>query len=215
MALEKKYAWSVLLRIYHWVLAVSTVFLVVTGFYIHDPWTNTALIENSSFTMGNMRYIHFLAAWFFACSLLIRFYLLFFGNKAERILNFAPLTIRNIKKIGPTIRYYLYMRDHYDPPLGHGVLAGLFYCLTFIFGIVITLSGFFLLYPESHFYQFWGTMVFGSQQYARFIHHISMWYFLFFAAVHIYLVFWNSIKNPEGMVSSMIDGYKFKEREED
>ncbi len=214
MALEKKYAWSVLLRIYHWVLALSTAFLVVTGFYIHDPWTNTTLVEQSSFTMANMRYIHFLAGLFFACALLIRFYLLFFGNKAERILNFAPLTIHNLKKIGPTLKYYLYIRERYEPPLGHGVLAGLFYCITFIFGIVITLSGFFMLYPESQFFTYLGTLVFGSQQFARFIHHISMWYFLLFVTVHVYLVIWNSLKLPEGMASSMIDGYKFKEKEE-
>ncbi|MFP3983214.1 MAG: Ni/Fe-hydrogenase, b-type cytochrome subunit [Desulfurivibrionaceae bacterium] len=210
MALEKKYAWSVLLRIYHWVMAVSTVFLVVTGFYIHDPWTNTTLVENSSFTMANMRYIHFLAAQFFACALLIRIYLLFFGNKVERILNFAPLSISNLKRLRHILYYYGYFSDHYEHPLGHNVLAGIFYCLTFIFGIVVTVSGFYLLYPETQFLKSIGIIIFGSPQYARFIHYISMWYFLIFILVHIYLVIWNSIRHPEGLVSSIIDGYKFK-----
>ncbi|MFO7761491.1 MAG: ATP-binding protein [Thermodesulfobacteriota bacterium] len=211
MALEKRYAWSVLLRVYHWTLVVSIGFLAVTGFYIHVPWTNTTLMRESSFTMANMRYVHFLAAQFFACALLIRFYLLLFGNRAERILNFAPLTVRNLKKILPGLKYYLYCRDNYEPLLGHGVVAGIFYCITFIFGIIVTLSGFYLLYPESHFYQFMGIMVFESQQYARFIHHISMWYFLFFAMVHLYFVVWNDMSYPEGTATSMIDGYQFVE----
>ena len=32
--------------------------------------------------------------------------------------------------------------------------------------------------------------IFGSQQSARFIHHLIMWWFLYFVLVHIYLVIW-------------------------
>ena len=35
----KHHCWSILLRLFHWMFALSIVFLVTTGFYINFPWT--------------------------------------------------------------------------------------------------------------------------------------------------------------------------------
>ena len=43
----------------------------------------------------------------------------------------------------------------------------------------------------------------------RSIHHTSMWLFIFFAMVHIYLVFYHDWLEGRGEVSSMFGGYKF------
>ncbi len=55
---EKHHCWSILLRLFHWMFALSIVFLVVTGFYINNPWTNTMIEGSVSFPMATMRYIH-------------------------------------------------------------------------------------------------------------------------------------------------------------
>ena len=55
MRYDQKYAWSILLRLFHWSFALSIVALVVTGFYIHFPWTNTYLEGDSSFPVATMR----------------------------------------------------------------------------------------------------------------------------------------------------------------
>ncbi|MBI5556539.1 MAG: Ni/Fe-hydrogenase, b-type cytochrome subunit [Deltaproteobacteria bacterium] len=210
MNYEKKCVWSILFRLCHWGFALSIVFLVVTGFYIHDPWTNTWIEGGSTFPMANLRYFHFLAGFVFTASVLARIYLYLFGNKQERVLDAAPVTTGNVKNLFSTMTYYVYATDCYEKRLGHNVLAGLTYLLTYVVAAAQLVSGFFMLYPESTAWQSWGYPLFGSQQQARFVHHLIMWYFLLFVVIHIYLVVWNDVRSPQGLISSIFNGYKFK-----
>ena len=69
MQYERHLAWSVLLRLFHWVFALSIVVLVSTGLYIHFPWTNTMVIGTSNFPVATMHYIHFIAGFvFYRCT---------------------------------------------------------------------------------------------------------------------------------------------------
>jgi len=201
--------WGVLLRLYHWSLVLSIIILVVTGFYINAPWTNTTIEGSASFPMAAMRNLHFLAAYLFTAAILVRIFLLIFGNRQERIWDFLPVTSRNIKSFFTTLGFYSYISDEHDARKGHNALAGISYILTIIAAVFQLIGGFYLLYPESATWQGMGNAIFGSQQEARFIHHLLMWYFLLFAFVHVYIVIWNEIKTPEGLTSSMINGKKF------
>ncbi len=212
MSYEKKYVWSVLFRLYHWAFALSIVTLVVTGFYIHDPWTNTMLEGSGSFPMTTMRYIHFIAGFVFTASVLVRLYLFLFGNKQERILDAIPVTPRNIRNVFTILAYYCYGTDKHDYRLGHNALAGVSYLVTMVLAMGQLLSGFYMFYPESATWQSWGLSLFGSQQEARFIHYLIMWYFLIFVPIHIYIIIWNDIKSPEGLISSIFNGAKFKHK---
>lgn len=209
---EKHHTWSILLRLFHWMFALSIVCLAVTGFYINTPWTNTLIEGSASFPMANMRYIHFLAAYTFSAAIMIRFFLYFFGNAQERVWDILPITKRNLKNLMTTLLLYSYVSDKHDDRLGHHVLAGLTYLLTFIIAIVMIISGFYMLYPEASFWAGWGVTLFGSQQFARFLHHLFMWWFMIFSVIHIYLCIWNDCKNPEGLISSIFTGAKFKHR---
>jgi len=210
---EKKYVWSVLLRLFHWTFAPSIFVLIVTGLYIHWPWTNTWLEGSHQFTMAVMRWIHFIAGMLFTCAVLARLYLWFFGNKYEKVWDFLPITGRNIKNLFSTLLYYAYLTDHHEERLGHNALAGTAYFFTILLAILQFISGLYLLYPENGFFVSLGSAIFGTQQEARFIHYILNWYFAWFALVHIYIVVWNDIKNPEGLISSIFDGYKFHKKE--
>ncbi len=212
MNYEVKNAWSVLLRLYHWALVLSIVTLVVTGFYINNPWTNTTLEGSVSFPMATMRYIHFVAGYLFSAAIMVRIYLFLFGNKQERIMDILPVTSRNIKSLGTTLGYYSYISDKHDGRLGHNVLAGIVYIVTIIAALFQLGSGFYMLYPEAGFWQGLGGTVFGTQQEGRFLHHLLMWYFIIFAFAHVYLVVWNDLKSPEGLVSSIFTGKKFKRK---
>ncbi len=209
MHYERHQAWSVLLRIFHWGFALSIVVLVTTGFYINIPWTNTMVIGSSSFPVATMRSIHFIAGFVFTASLLIRIYLLIFGNRQERFLDFLPISKRNIGNLVSTLKYYLYVTDDHDHRLGHNVLAGTTYFVTFLVAIFQIISGFYLLYPESVFWQKWGLLFLGPQQQGRGIHYFVMWYFMFFAAIHIYIVIWNDVRSREGLISSIFTGTKY------
>lgn len=210
MRYETVPVWSLLLRLYHWILALSIVCLAVTGWFIHTPWATTNLEGQAAMPMLTMRNLHFLAGYCFGAAILLRCYLLIFGNRYETPRDLLPVSGRNLRNLGTTLRHYLYLGPAEEGRMGHNVLAGMSYVLTLVAALFQLLSGFFLLYPESGLWQSWGTAVFGSQQQARFIHHILMWYFLFFAMIHIYLVIWNEINSPDGLVSSIFSGRKFR-----
>ena len=210
MQYERHPAWSILLRLFHWSFALSIVVLVTTGLYIHFPWTNTMIIDGStSFPVATMRYIHYIAGFVFTAALLTRLFLLLFGNKQERFWDFLPITPRNIKNLSATLKYYLYLTDEHDHRLGHNTPAGITYFVTFLMALLQIISGFYLLYPESVFWQKWGLTVFGPQQQGRWIHYLLMWYFIFFIAVHLYIVIWNDIRSKEGLSSSIFNGSKY------
>jgi Ni/Fe-hydrogenase 1 B-type cytochrome subunit len=209
---EKHHCWSILLRLFHWMFALSIIMLVVTGFYIHGPWTNTLQEGSKSFPMATMRYMHYIAAYTFSAAVAIRLFLYIFGNAQERILDILPVTPRNIKNLGMTLLQYSYISDKHDERLGHNILAGLAYLLTFIAAIIMIMSGFYMLFPEIPFWEGWGVTLFGSQQFARYLHHVLMWWFMIFAVIHIYLVIWNDCTEPEGLISSIFTGAKFKHK---
>ncbi|MFP7756353.1 Ni/Fe-hydrogenase, b-type cytochrome subunit [Thermodesulfobacteriota bacterium B35] len=208
MLYERHYVWSVLLRIYHWAFALSIVVLTVTGLYIHFPWTNTMLEGSTSFPVATMRYIHFLAAFVFTGAVIIRLYLLIFGNRQERFWDFLPVTPRNLRNLLHTNLHYIYLRRHHEVRPGHNALAGTVYIVTLAAAVFQGLSGFYLLYPESATWQSL-QVIFGSQMEARFLHYLGVWYFMFYALVHVYMCAWNDVVSKEGLISSIFSGYKY------
>jgi Ni/Fe-hydrogenase 1 B-type cytochrome subunit len=212
MNYEIKNVWSVLLRLFHWSLVLSIIALAVTGFYINTPWTNTTLEGSVSFPMATMRYLHFVAGYLFTAAVMVRLFLYIFGNRHERVWDILPFTSRNIKSLITTVGYYSYISDEHDSRLGHNVLAGVTYLLTFVAALFQLSSGFYMLFPEAGFWQSFGGTIFGTQQDGRFLHHLLMWYFILFAFAHVYLVIWNDLRTPEGLVSSMFNGKKFKHK---
>ncbi|PIE68494.1 MAG: Ni/Fe-hydrogenase, b-type cytochrome subunit [Deltaproteobacteria bacterium] len=206
---EIRDCWSVLHRLFHWMFAISIVFLVTTGFYINSPWTGTMLEGSASFPMATMRYIHYVAAYTFSGAVLIRLFLYFFGNPQEVVWDILPVTKRNINNLKMTLLNYGYINDEHDDRLGHNVLAGMSYLFTIIIAITMILSGFFLLFPEIPFWEGLGLTLFGSQQFARFLHHLMMWWFIVFVVIHLYFCIWNDYKRPEGLISSIFTGVKF------
>lgn len=210
MAYEKKHCWSILLRLYHWAFALSIITLCITGFYINGPWTNSLREGSASWPMAYMRFVHFTAGYVFTAAVLTRIFLYIFGNKQERILEHLPVTPRNIKNFFSTLLLYSYIKDSHDPDrLGHNILAGMTYVITIVAAVFQLVSGFYMLYPEIAIWEGYGLSIFGSQQWARYIHHLLMWWFMIFAFIHIYLVVWNDVQEPEGLISSIFTGKKF------
>ena len=206
---EKQQCWSILLRLFHWMFALSIVFLVTTGFYINNPWTNTMIEGSASFPMAYMRYIHYIAAYTFSSAVMIRLFLYFFGNAQERVWDILPFTKRNLNNLKMTLLQYSYISDKHDERLGHNILAGLTYLFTFCVAVTMIISGFFMLFPEVPFWEGWGLALFSSQQSARLLHHLLMWWFMIFAVIHVYLCIWNDATSPEGTISSIFTGVKF------
>ena len=211
MRYENYQVWSVPLRLFHWIFSLAIVLLVVTGFYIADPWTGTMQEDTGAFPMQAMRNIHFIAAFFLTAVFLVRIWLLFFGNRHERLMDFAPFTKANIKNLWNMIACYLYLTDKKEKRKGHNALAGAAYLTLLLVTVFQVISGFYLLYPESGFWQGAGGLLFGTQQTARFVHHILMWIYILYTLFHLYTAIWSDIKYPGGIISAIFTGNKFAE----
>lgn len=207
--------WSWALRIFHWTFALSIMTLIVTGIIIHDPPMTTSFTEErASFFMANIRYLHFVAGYLLISAVILRLYLLFFGNRFERISDFTPITKANVRSLLHTLRYYLYLTPHSEGAKGHNVLAGTVYLLTFILSAIMILTGLYMLYPETSWIRSLGSFLFGSQQLARAIHYLLFWFFPIFILTHLYILVWHEIMETEGLISSIFSGKKFRPAED-
>ena len=183
--LREVYVWELPVRIYHWLNALCIVILCITGFIIADPLAIMTETEaNFSYWFGTVRFIHFVAAFVFFFNFVFRLYWGFVGNRYARWNNFIPLKKSQWKEILEVIKVDILMiKNKPVDSIGHNALASVIY-----------------------FGTFWALM-------ARQIHHFLMWFFILFAIVHIYLVFYHDYIEQRGETSSIIGGWKFIEEE--
>ena len=59
----------------------------------------------------------------------------------------------------------------------------------------------------------WIVPLMGGDFAVRQWHHVFMWFFILFAIVHVYLVFYHDYVEGRGEISSMGGGWKFIEKE--
>jgi len=90
--IEEIYVWRLPVRLYHWINALCTVALFVTGLYIAAPLFNPPLGEAVWYKgMSWWRYLHFAFAFIFVANFLFRMYwALFGGDKYGRFGGFRP-----------------------------------------------------------------------------------------------------------------------------
>ncbi|MCS7150127.1 MAG: Ni/Fe-hydrogenase, b-type cytochrome subunit, partial [Caldimicrobium sp.] len=207
--LRRVAVWSAHLRLFHWIFALSTALLILTGLYINNPPTTLTWSEHSpSYVMTYVRYVHFIAGFFFIAVLLIRIYLLFFGNEYERIKALLPLSKERVKSMFEEAKFDLYLSDKPKTSPGHTNFAGILYMVIFILAILMAISGLGMLYPESTIFRVLTKILFGSPQMARFIHYTFLWIFLSFICIHIYMAIWYDLRGSLSITTAMITGYK-------
>jgi Ni/Fe-hydrogenase 1 B-type cytochrome subunit len=101
--------------------------------------------------------------------------------------------------------------------VGHNALASITYFMTFLAFLLQCLTGFgmYSAMSESWFPKLfaWIVPLLGGDMATRQIHHILMWFFIVFAIIHVYLVFYHDYVERRGVTSSMIGGWKFIEKE--
>lgn len=217
--LRRVYVWEQPVRIYHWLNALVLLALIVTGFYIANPLALQSKTEASfMYTMGWFRYIHFIAAYLFFFNFLFRLYWGFAGNKYANWKQFIPTSKRFIKEIWHVIKIdILMMKGKEHISIGHNALAGFIYFFTFIAFLVQCLTGFGLYASMSDWWLprlfNWVPALFGGDIVTRQVHHWSMWFFILFVVIHVYLVFYHDYVEGRGEISSMGGGWKFIEDE--
>jgi len=217
--IRRVYVWELPVRLYHWVNALAVAVLAVTGYLIGSPPAVQSGSEASfGYWFGTVRFLHFAAAFLFFFNFLFRIYWGFVGNAYAAWRNFIPLRAKQWKEIKDVLRIdILQGRTKPLESVGHNSLAGLTYFVSFIAFLFQVVTGFGLYHSMSdwwltHLFS-WIVPVMGSDFAVRQWHHVMMWFFVIFAMIHTYLVFYHDYVEARGVTSSMVGGWKFVERE--
>jgi Ni/Fe-hydrogenase 1 B-type cytochrome subunit len=215
--LRRVFVWQLPVRYYHWINALCILVLTGTGFIIGDP---PALMSGkeayANFWFGTTRFIHFVAAYIFLFNFLFRVYWGFVGNHFASWKNFIPTNKKFFQDMWRVIQVDIFMtKKEEEAAIGHNRLAGFIYFITFIAFGVQCLTGFGLYAAMSDWWLpnlfTWVPTLFGGDFMLRQIHHWAMWFFILFAVVHVYLVFYHDYVEGRGELSSMAGGWKFIE----
>lgn len=216
---KRVFVWELPVRIFHWVNVLTVIVLTVTGFIIANP---PAILSNAEATnlhsFGIVRFIHFAAAYIFFFNMLMRIYWSFVGNKFASWKAFWPFSKKVWNNFWHVLKIdILLMNEEVENlssiSIGHNSVATLSYIGLFFIALVQIFTGFALYADMSAWWLpdlfSWVVPIFGGDFMIRTIHHISMWVFILFTIVHVYLVFYHDWLEGRGEVSSMVGGFKF------
>jgi Ni/Fe-hydrogenase 1 B-type cytochrome subunit len=211
--------WEYPVLVYHWLNFACVAALATTGYLIGRPIAVAASGEAyQQYWFGTVRAVHFIAAFVFFFNFLVRVYWGFAGNRHARLRGYLPVTRAQWREIGNVLQVDV-LQSKADKPvsLGHNALAAPVYLLLFLAILFQAATGFALYSSMSHSFLprlfAWVVPLMGGDFAVRQWHHASMWLFVVFAIVHVYLVFYHDYVEGRGTVSSMASGWKF-ERED-
>ena len=205
------YIWQVPVRITHWVTAGAIVVLSITGGYIADPF----LIPSGGGVMSTIRFIHIVTALVFLVSGLVRTYWLLAGNRFARWNAFIPTNRYQFTELFRQAGFYGFVRKEIPEVLGHNQLAASAYLVLFALLLIETVTGFALdglmgAEPGATLFA-WLRELLGAQT-LRQIHHLSMWLILAIALFHVYSCILVDHIEHNGLISSIVSGWKFPTR---
>lgn len=218
--IKKHYEFSSWLRITHWIRVLAIVILIFTGFYIAVPFISPALDmdEPNNYLYALMRSWHLIFGFLLICVTLGKFYLFIFDkqSKTERVSFWDFISPKVWIK---QIKYYLLIGKHSHLKGAYNPLQFMAYAGVYFAILLISLTGLILhmhVYHEGlggFLYEMLSPVevLMGGLSMVRQIHHISMWIFIIFLPIHIYLSIFNSIYGKSGAMDSIISGYKWED----
>lgn len=216
---QRVYVWEQPVRWFHWINALCIIVLGVTGWLIaHPPALLSSAEASHSYWFGTIRFVHFATAYVFMFNFAFRLYWASVGNKYTHWRNFFPLTRRQLAQVAAVLRVDI-LQSSREPvhTLGHNSVAYFTYMGTGLLTVFQVLSGFALYaaMSDSWFPQLftWMVPLFGSEQNLRLFHYAVLWAFVVFTIIHIYLVFYHDYVEGHGVLTSMVGGWKFMEKE--
>jgi Ni/Fe-hydrogenase 1 B-type cytochrome subunit len=179
--------WSGWFRLSHLLIGLSTLVLLATGNLIqHSPLLALSALD-----------IHYYSAGFFVAGLVVRVYLMFFGQPHERLAYLIPKA-SDVRGMLEMLRFYALLGKSRLPnwyaqnPFWKPIYL-LIYILLFsqlVSGIVLTNGDFIFGYPPRPIH------LFGSEL------------LLIFSLLHIICVIWHDYKGAGSDVSAIINGVR-------
>jgi len=189
----------------------SILTLFATGLLITKPMDVAATEPYLTATsMDLVRDIHFLVAFIFCASFILRIYG-FIVNKGDRLFprfwegHFYSETVE-------VALHYMLLKSHHAPflrnPLARASYAGLY-----VLVLIEVLTGFamyFMTEPSNVGGALfgWVNTILGSEMMTHYVHHYVAWLIIVFAIGHLYMVVRAEFMEGESEVSSMFSGKK-------
>lgn len=212
--LKDVYVWELPVRIFHWVNALCIVILLITGYFIYNPFVHApGIVANDYFLMGTARFIHIVTAYVFIAALIVRLYWFFVGNEYAKIRFWKKDFWVGLKDV---ILFYAFLKKEEPHYVGHNPLAMISY-LFFIwigsFFIIMTgLSMASEIYTVGflHSITAWFQSLMVNSVNVRLLHHMLAWVFVLFIVAHLYTSFRYDFLSKSGAISSIFTGYKTK-----
>jgi len=211
--------WELPVRFFHWINVLTIIALTITGFIIANPPALQSSAEATNLhSFGYVRLIHFGAAYIFFFNMLLRIYWSFVGNQFSSWRAFWPFSRKMWNNFWHVMKIDILLLNENHPDvkdisIGHNSVASFSYVVLFLMALIQVFTGFALYADTSGWWLpklfAWVSPFLGGDFMVRTIHHITMWIFIFFSLVHIYLVFYHDWLEGRGEVSSMFGGYKF------
>ena len=207
----RTYAWEFPVRLTHCINFLCIATFIATGLYIGNPYAPSN--DPAAYLMGYMRFLHFIAGYAFVCSLAIRIYWAFAGNRFASWRVWFPFTPQRFADLMDAFKFYTFMSRKPPYAIGHTALAGLTYLVVFAIFLFQIASGF-ALYSLQHpsllpmVLGGWLTALMDLQT-IRMLHHISMYLIIAFVFVHLYIAWWLDTVEKNGVMGSIFGGYKF------
>jgi Ni/Fe-hydrogenase 1 B-type cytochrome subunit len=208
---KKIYVWEAPVRATHWISVLSLVTLALSGVYIGNPFI--VATSPDQYLMGWTRFIHFVAAYVFIVNLAVRIYWSFAGNKYATWRALFPFTPERVIKLFQQMSFYALISRTPPEDIGHTPLGGIVYFIILALCGISAVTGFamFSLYnPGGTMHALFGWVFsIAAISTVRLIHHLIMWFLIYFVIVHIYVVLFLDSVEKNGLLSSIFDGYKF------
>ncbi len=209
------YVWEWPVRLFHWLNFLCITVLCITGYLIGNPVAINSISEASyQYWFGNIRFLHFVTAYVFLFNSFIRIYWGIVGNQYVRFRNFIPLRKEQWNEIKDVLQMdVLQIREKATHSIGHNALAGFVYLLGFLVFLFSIITGFGLYAAMSHNWFAnifaWIVPLMGGDHIVRLWHHLTMWFYVVFLIVHVYLAAYHDYVEATGTISSMFGGWKF------
>ncbi len=201
-------------RLLHWTRAITITVLTVTGFYLAAPFlAPKGGSDNIVYAQWGM--VHFIFGFILLSAAILRIYLFFFGKNHEE-------ETRSIKDVFSLKSWIIQLKSYFF--IGELQKKGIYGPLQFVTYTVITilvilavLTG--LILYSNVYHQGFAGMIYeplavvakwmGGLAKVRLIHHITMWGFIIFVPIHIYMVVWSAIRFKHNALDVMFTGYDY------
>jgi Ni/Fe-hydrogenase 1 B-type cytochrome subunit len=201
-------------RLLHWIRAIVITGLTITGFYIANPFHSHGAV-NHALIYGEWVSWHIVLGFILVTAGLLRIYLFFFGPdsdcelrslKDEFCLQSWIIQLKSYFFIGELLKKGTY-----------GPLQFFSYAMIMVFTLMASITGLILYVHIYHLgiggflYDSMRLMEYqmGGLANVRLVHHITMWGFLIFIPIHVYMVIWSAIRFKHGGVDIMFTGYDY------